>query len=352
MRTAAVLCLLAVLGGLAGCVGPGAGGTPTPDPTPVDAGDVATPEPTPTPDPDPARATAVAASNPWNADPVTVGVVAPADDNRTYRPLVERALAFWENESTGYELDYRVVDDADAADADVWVRFVDNITRCSGTHSERDVGCADYVPRGTTAPDPTVVRVETGYTNDSTVETLKHEVGHTLGYEHDDTDEYAFMASETRKVRLPTPNATSLANPWKADSLRVYAAYPDIMETQRLEYVEGVERAVDYYRTDEASTLPAGVDLRLTDNRSEADIVVEFTRTGTATSVGRRYGYNEDADPAFERFTRYEITVNNIDRDRIGWHVGYWLGWAFGAESRADLPPPFDEPDEDDREDW
>ena len=35
------------------------------------------------------------------------------------------------------------------------------------------------------------------------------------------------------------------------------------------------------------------------------------------------------------------VTVDDLDTDAVGWHVGYWLAYAFGAEADADKPPPF-----------
>ena len=358
MRAAVLLCLLVVL---AGCADPGVGGpaTPTsdrgPDSTPTAAPDARS---TPTPDGRSTSArpsgvgtdagTVTDASNPWNADPVTVGIEAPDDDDRDYRPLVRRTLAFWENESTGYDLDYRLVDDADP---DVTVRFVANVT-ATGCAGARSVGCAPGIPKGGRAPAETVVRIETGYTDASTLATLKHELGHTLGYDHDDTDAYGFMAARGRVTRLAVPNATGRANPWGTAEIGVYVDYPDVVESQRAEYEEAVARALAFYRTDEASTLPAGARLVETDDRAAADVVIEFSGTGERRSIGDVRGYDDDADPALERYTRYRIRVDGIDRDRIAWHVGHWLGWAFGAASADDLPEPFDDPETDDRENW
>lgn len=350
MRSAALVCLLVVLAGCGGAGAPAAVDSGPPAETPADGSTAREPTPTATRTPTARGTTATrgVADNPWNADPVTVAVVAPANSTRGYRPLVERTLRFWENESTGVDLDYRVVA---GGDADVTVRFVADIARCGG-RDDRTVGCAPQVPAGGIAPDPTVVRVETGYTDESTLATLKHEFGHTLGYTHDDADGYGFMAAAGESVRLPQPNATSLDDPWRKGTLLVHADYPDLISTQRTEYEDAVERALAFYRTDERSTLPSGVSLETTTNRSAADVVVGFSIGGESRSVGEGYGYDNDSDPALERYTRYEIRVSNVDHDRVAWHVGYWLGWAFGAETRADLPEPFDDPETDDREGW
>lgn len=367
MRVAVLVCLLVVLAGCSGAAPPPAAdplpsspatvetatGSPTPTPTGTPArtptgGPTPTDAPSPTAPAGPTVTSDSPADNPWGADPVTVAVVAPENSSRAFRPLVARALRFWENESTAYEFDYRIVD---GGDADVTVRFVATIVECGRERDGRTAGCASMTRRSGTAVE-TLVRVETGYTDESTLGVLKHEFGHTLGYGHDDTDEYEFMGAERTLTRLPMPNATSLDNPWLDDSLLVSVDYPDVASTQRAEYEAAVERALSFYRTDERSTLPPGVRLETTTNRSAADITVDISTGGSFRSVGNVRGYDNDADAALERYARYEIELNEVDRDRVAWHVGYWLGWAFGAASHDDLPAPFDEPEEDDREEW
>lgn len=130
----------------------------------------------------------VDSDNPYHAETLVVGVENP-DMNQHSGDVITNALEYWESENTsdqyaGYPIDYDFRPNAD--DPDVVVRWVEDIEECGYHDTTVAVGCAPIVTETSTLPEPATIRVETGRPEKETVETLKHEVGHTLGLDHDD----------------------------------------------------------------------------------------------------------------------------------------------------------------------
>jgi hypothetical protein len=121
---------------------------------------------------------------------------------------------------------------------------------------------------------------------------------------------------------------------------------------------EHVQHALDYYADGANGTVPENVSFSLTENRSAADVVVEFTedlpcRTGDSGSCGRVQGTDPDGDGALERYDRLRVTLSDIDTEAVGWHVGYWLGYGFGFDEDPEWPEPFRNASyEDRRSEW
>ena len=123
-------------------------------------------------------------ANPYQQKELVVALNDSTAD-RDMTSLVEQSLEYWENNSETYA-GYPIVYDLqpDATNPDVKIQFEDAITTCGYTISETTLGCADLV---TEEPTGTVnIRIEAGYTNATTLHILKHELGHTLGLDHDD----------------------------------------------------------------------------------------------------------------------------------------------------------------------
>ena len=267
--------------------------------------------------------------NHWRSEAINVSY-GGGEPDRAYAPLVRAAADYWTANSdryAGYPVRLRVVD-ADGT-ADVHVRFVDRVGDC-GTHDvDTTVGCAPILTEPGQVDRPVDVRVRTGFTNDSTVAVLKHELGHTLGLSHAD-EPRAVMRPESRLVTTPDTNATD----------------------------RQVREALAYFDRGAGGTVPETVAFRRIDSREDADVVVTVTnesdcRAGTG-SCGTVTGTDPDGDGALERYTRLEIVVVGLDTEAVGWHVGRWLGVGFGLEADAAFPPPLRENAtyEDRRSEW
>lgn len=317
---------LAALVALAGCAGV------APDSSP--SGEAATP----TVDPD----------NHWRAETLSVAVETPAGDDRDYRPLVRTALDYWTDNAeqyAGYPISFRLV--SSPSDADLVVAFVPEIDDCGGVADA--AGCAPYLTSPGQVDRPVRVEVLTGLADDSTELVVKHELGHVLGLGHDD-DPAQVMSGRAQLATLPKRNATDREFPWRDGSLTVYVDYANLTESglsasDRSTVERQVERAVDYYDRGADGQVPENASVRIVDDRDEADVVVEFATSAPCSagdgSCGYRYGTDPDRDGALEWYTRARVALAGIDAEAVGWHVGYWLGYAVGFTEDGDWPAVF-----------
>jgi len=300
---------------------------------------------TATPTPTPPRAAKIA--NPWGSRTVTVGVVNRVND-RNVVPLVNRTLTYWNAHAAEFgAYDVHFVLRPNATSPDVRVAFVATVTDC-GNHTDV-LGCSPLVDHGPVTDRPLVVRIQAGYTDASTVDTMKHEFGHLLGIRHGEAPE-PLMSPYATAARLRTPNATDRALPWTHSTLSVYVDYANVSESDRATYRDQVGHALDYYQAGANGTVPANVSFVRTSNRSAADVVVSFPTTLPSTCGGgsgscREFqGADPDEDGAPEWYTRFHVTVAGVDAGAVGWYVGYQLGYAFGAANASELPPAFQHP--------
>lgn len=289
--------------------------------------------------------------DPWREETLTVAIDAPPDDGRDYAPLVREALDYWEqhaDEYAGYPIEYEI--DADPESPDMVIQFVPSVTDC-GTEGHT-AGCAPVLTSPAQVNRPVDVRVRTGFSDASTVQVLKHEVGHMLGLRHDDEPQ-SVMAGTSQLMTPPQRNATERALPWDHSELTVYVDYANVSADDRSEVERQVGVALDYYDRGAEGTVPENVSFVTVRNRSEADVVVQFRDSSPCTSgsgtCGSVSGVDPDGDGALERYTKLQITIVDIDPEAVGWHVGYWLGYGFGFDESGDYPPPLPDADYDDR---
>lgn len=324
--------LLLVLAGsvvVAGCSGTGGSGGATPSESPT----LATPA-TPSPPATTAEPAATATptdetprvDNPWGHAPVVVGVRYANDSLPDQSGLVSDAVRFWETdgeEHATWEPSFEV--DPDAADPDIVVEFKDEIDRCELDHPGRVAGCATVLGPDSDPAHPEVVEVVPGETRYYTREILKHEFGHVLGLYHGDEPIEVMDRSFVPFSR------------YRAATYRVHLDYPNDYAGEGRSRAN-VRNALDYYEGGAEGWMQTNVTFEFTDEEGAADVRIQVSKRTPAGSV---------AD-----FRERTIRLDGLPPTRHGWHVGYWLGFLFGADEVEELPPAFDEPESDDRRDW
>jgi hypothetical protein len=281
--------------------------------------------------------------NHWRSDVVTVGYETP-DDDREYEPMLREALSYWTEHSeqyAGFDVAFRLVEPGERAD--VVVRFVETVSGCSDGSGDPAVGCAPVLTDTQQIDRPIEVETRTGLSRSSTVQVLKHELGHTLGIEHG-AEPRPVMDEHTALEATPKPNATERALSWRSDDLVVYTDLSALPASQR----GGVERQIGaalYYYMDGANgTVPENVTFLTTDRPESADIVIEYTdadacrpNPGSCGTVG---GEDLDGDGALDYYTRLDVVLVDLDPTAVAWHVARWLGTGFGQETDEAYPEP------------
>ncbi|MFB6092358.1 MAG: matrixin family metalloprotease [Haloquadratum sp.] len=300
-----------------------------------------------------ATATAVSdATNPWGTDPIVVAVADAADTGREWTPLVREAAAYWEERGerfAGFPVDYTVR--PNAANPDLVVEFVDEVPKCDG--ADDAAGCAPVITDRRQIDRPETVYVRTGFSDDSTVLVVKHELGHTLGLTHADAPADV-MASRSVLYTEPRPNATARAFPWDDADFTVYVDVANATDPGGAR--AQIRHALEYYE-DDAPGMPTNITFTTVDNASAAEVVIRSVETSPcgagAASCGRTVGWDPDGDGAVETYSDLRISLVALDTDAVAWHVGYWLAYGFGAEDDAEKPPPFrDASYEERRSEW
>ncbi|AZH24316.1 zinc metalloprotease [Haloplanus aerogenes] len=347
VRTLVLACLLV----LAGCTTPldpsTAASTPTATPVPADApGGTATPTPTQSRSPTTTAtstatpATATPGENPWGTEPIVVAIENEGGRDRDFAALVREATRFWEKNDgqyLGFPVRYEVR--PDAANPDLVVTFTPEIPDCGNVTDA--VGCAPLLTDARQIDRPETVWVKTGLSDDSTALVTEHELGHTLGLTHADPPREVMRARSVLYTE-PQPNATERAFPWPDGDFTVRVDAEDARDPAGAQ--SQVDHALTYYEDD-----PPGMPTNLTFERvgaeTDAEIRIRFGPTpdcqASSGSCISTYGVDPDGDGAIETYTRVEITLVDLDTDAVGWHVGYWLAHAFGAEADGEKPPPF-----------
>lgn len=272
---------------------------------------------------------AVHPDNPYGQDTLVVSLNDSATE-RNVTPLVVDALAYWERHSethAGYPIEYDLR--ANATNADVHIQFERDIRTCGAMVSETTLACAPYV---TDEPaDTAEITIEGGYTNESTKTILKHELGHTLGLDHDDDPQHIM-------------NAELIAVPRVLDPHIVWQTHSHDLETVR----EQVTHGVGYYETYSQEHLNASFELgEVSDSGvrvagvSDLTIIVSDDRNACGDPA---YVSCAEIGPTPLGGSEYVITLADPPTDATGWLVGDLLVTYLHLDDR---PAVFEEYDRD-----
>jgi hypothetical protein len=289
---------------------------------------------------------------------LTVAIDAEGAERERLATATREAARYWaaHPEYLDDPVPIRIVDGDADADADVVVAATATLDDCDGVADA--AGCAPLVTDGP-VDRPVHLRVRRDLRVDSTALVVTHEFGHLFGLTHDD-DPASVMAASRVVYTRPRPNATAVAFPWADRSFAVHVDATNASDPVRVHWQ--VRYALAYFERGTAPGVPATLSFESVDDPADADVVVRVATgvgngTGTATATGngatacadgagscaRTRGPDPDGDGAVESYERLTVTLVGVDEAAVGWHVGYWLAYGFGAEADAEKPPPFRE---------
>lgn len=296
--------------------------------------------------------TATDRPNPWNETTLTVAVDASTTGDREVDYLIRHATAYWSKQSeafAGYFVTFEVKPNAE--NPDIVVAFKEDPGECG--HVDDPAGCAPFINSSAVIDRPVRVTIEAGLADESTEHVLKHEFGHLLGIEHGDPPRDV-MDADTTLHTVPKPNATQRIFPWPD---RQFTVYTDLGSAPDTAAAEGqVDHALDYF-AEGAVSAPTNLSFERVDSPEQADVVVRYRDAKACNKEIRSCfvttGTDPDGDGAIEQYRTVTITLYGVDTAAIGWHVGNWLAYVFGAEAKAQRPPPFrDASYEERRSEW
>jgi hypothetical protein len=322
--------LLIFIIALAGCAG-----TPAPDSA------------TPTP-----QETSTPTRTPVSDQPVIVAIDNPT--NRTYEPLVQTTINYWQRNDEKYG-DYTTnwTLQSNAADADVIIQFQSDIYQCDLENTTKALGCAPLLGEAPDSGTATHVQVKSGYTNNSTLRTLKHEFGHLYGIEHGEQP-MPMMASYATANLTAQPNASKRAIPWQSDRIRLYIEIDSFESSHKSKQLIRSELNIQVnntlaYFNGAKGTVPQNVTIERVWARSEADIIVKSNKIGDeSASTSSVFGRSTDSDAALEYYTNATIEIHpDVPEDQIGYHIGYWVDSFVNPD---EVSEPFEKSNR--RKDW
>ncbi len=141
--------------------------------------------------------------HPFAGETQTVQVQADSTSPHDLSALASAALSFWEDNSeqyAGFTVDFEVGDD----EPDIVITYSDSPAGCENVpnYSDQVLGCAPVLEVGSVPRRPVVARVVAGARPPGAIRvTTEHEIGHTLGLDHDDPP--ANVMSNRPEDRIP-----------------------------------------------------------------------------------------------------------------------------------------------------
>lgn len=262
--------------------------------------------------------------NPWRKEPIVIGIDSSADPDRNYSAQVIDAVEYWHEIGEGrtaWSPNFTI--HPDAKSPDIVIRFVNEIQSCGTEDGNVTIGCARVLQPDSTPSEPEIVLINIGLTNESTYRTARHELGHTLGLNH---------GEGPGEVMQPYDQVFN-------QIVRVHIEFETTADHEKRDTRRQMGYVFDYYSSGADGFLTEDVEFASINDREAADIIIEVNKGGSESRA--RFDGGD-----------FIIEINGINTNRRGWHIGYWFGFYFGANSTDELPPPFDEPESDSRTQW
>lgn len=247
--------------------------------------------------------------HPWDGDRIALSTAfdESVDPRENFTELVESAVAFWEEHDQQYaDVDVEYDLDPDADDPDVRVTLVSEIESCDRSEEEyRVVGCAPLITDH--APDTASVEILRGYSDELMETTITHELGHTLGLDHED-DPQEIMSNDPvdRLPNYETRRAINEAYVSASGSVKTandhHSDANDDWDAERWSAAtDAFGRAADEYAAAERSYSHAAEEsesLELTDAKTicEAGQQVAATSASAAGAMGDAAAAQADGD--------------------------------------------------------
>lgn len=237
--------------------------------------------------------------------------------DRDISHVVDESTSYWENNADEYlsfEVQYDIVESRSAADK---VLTFEESTTCGTEYSESYLGCADLI---TSDVDQTVeLSVDHRLSDAAMIDTTTHELGHTLGLDHDDepqdymSEPYNnFEASQPVKFHIRSDNGN----------------LPQSIESE-------VETALDYYES------RGDFQYELVDSEEEAHHLVTYHSSGTVCGFSTGGSCSVEGD--YE--TQIDFRLDQLDSDVVAWHVAMSLAGPAVDELPEDIDPDDDRRD-------
>ncbi|WP_255168481.1 matrixin family metalloprotease [Natrononativus amylolyticus] len=244
--------------------------------------------------------------NPYEKESLTIAV----DNNEVERDkmyLINESLEYWENNSetyAGYPIEYNLQPDSE--NPDVKITWTDNLGSCGGSLDRIAIGCAPIVNES--VPDTVSITVETGYTDNTTRTVLKHELGHTLGLDHD--DEPQEIMSET---------VTAIERETHVDTVVVW----NTTDHDRELIIDQLESGFEYYEEWSVENLETNVSVSISDVESKSEssdfdyrIIIEDDENACEDGSYTCRLYHPDI---FEGEHSYTVIVANPVEEQMAW---------------------------------
>jgi hypothetical protein len=266
--------------------------------------------------------------NPWGKEQLSVGLVQQVYARHDIHDIVKEALGYWEQNAqtfAGYDISFRYRPNSD--EVDIQIVLVSEIRTC-GEHSGEYAGCADILEGR--SPNTAEIRIVDGYRREWMVKTLIHELGHTLGLDHD--DEPAHLMSNAMEDRIPDYQERRDAIQKYSDSVEPYNygwekwsqgvdlwdeeqyveaesalvdAHNYFIDARKL--VDSARVIVDKLNEAEALSLIEETFNNVENRRKAADAAIEMAREAQQENWDRVEEYREEANGYLDTADRYDF---------------------------------------------